>query len=298
MRFLYFGLPLGLEILRRHGWIPRVACLSDGEGLARARKRVAPISGPAGRVLSIPLGEAPLLLKSPDLHSQRVFEILQSARPQAIFVWFWPKRIPSPVLELAPLGAFGVHPSLLPRHRGPDPFFHAIRAGDLESGVSLYRLDAEYDSGPIVEQLSLPIAPDENAGSLARKLDRLGLGLLLWAIERLAAGDPLQGRPQDPAQATFAPLPSDEDLAIDWTRSSEEILRLIRAAYPTPLASAQFGEALVFIRKAIPYTGPMPCAIEVKEAILTPSGVAIRCGEGAIEVIEVERGDGLRLRGA
>ncbi len=147
MRFAYFGLPLGALALASRGVGPVVACIGhpDAPGMARLRATL----GRAGT----------LVLGRPDLDDAGVVPALAASRPDAILSWFWPRCVPARVLALAPRGAFGVHPSLLPRWRGPDPYFWAIRSGDLVTGVTLHRLDERYDTGAVVAQHILRIDP-------------------------------------------------------------------------------------------------------------------------------------------
>jgi methionyl-tRNA formyltransferase len=296
MRLLYLGLPLGAEALRRAGHTPVAACVwhLDAPGLRRLRAR-------AGRAGALVLGR-------PDLGDPAVRSALASLRPDALLSWFWPRRIPAALLALPPRGAYGVHPSLLPRWRGPDPYFWALRAGDAETGVTLHRLEADYDTGAIVAQRRLPIGPDDDAWSLARKLDRPSLALLVEAAERLARGEPLAGTPQDEAAATQAPRPTDDDLAVRWDRPAAEVLRLVRAAAPTPGAGCRIGEREALLVRASASDERGPRALAPGEAFVTRDGaLAVRCGDGAAvrldEVsVEEEGEDGAvaerRLRGA
>ncbi len=106
---------------------------------------------------------------------------VQAADPDLIVSWFWTTRLPEPILRLAP--AVGVHPSLLPRHRGPDPCFWAIDAGDEVTGVTAHRLAAEYDTGDILGRRELRIDPSWNGWTLARALDRPSLSLLREIVQ-------------------------------------------------------------------------------------------------------------------
>jgi methionyl-tRNA formyltransferase len=295
VRFLYFGLPLGAEVLRARGFIPRVACLGHRmPGLRRARRLLAAHDLPTDAAGAL---ERPLVLFKPDLSDATVRHALASARPDVILAWFWPQRIPEAVLALAPRGAFGVHPSLLPRHRGPDPYFHAIRAGDAETGVTLHRLEAAYDTGRIVLQRRLAIRPDDNAWQLARRLDRPSLALLVACAERLAAGDALEGEPQDEARATKAEQPDEQALCIDWGAAAEDVLRLVRAAAPAPMASTLLGDALFFVVRARAFDGALPGGLLPGEAARTPEGVVVVCGQGAVLLVEVEDEAGVRHEG-
>ena len=230
------------------------------------------------------------MLGDPPLDDPRVRRLLASARPEVIVSFFFPRRIPAEVLALAPRGAFGTHPSLLPRWRGPDPYFWALREGDSETGVTLHRLDASYDTGAVIERRRVPISDRDDSWSLARKLDRPALALLLDAMARLAAGEALEGEPQPADGASWAARPTDEELAIDWRRPASEILRLIRAAAPEPGATAAFGERWVELLAATACDEEPPPGLRPSEAWRAAGGWAVRCGEGAIHPTRA-RGD-------
>jgi methionyl-tRNA formyltransferase len=188
------------------------------------------------------------------------------------------------VLALAP--AVGVHPSLLPRHRGPDPYFAAIDAGDEVTGVTAHRLDEEYDTGPTLGQRLLRIDPGWNAWNLARALDRPSLALLREVVRACADGHPPPPVPQDEARATLAPQPGGEELAIVWSWSAERIVRRVRAAAPWPGAWTEIGDTLVFVVRAR-VTRDFPRALEAGEAAVRRDGVAVvRTGDDAIELLE------------
>jgi methionyl-tRNA formyltransferase len=283
-RFAYFGLPLGALALARSGFVPRVVVLghTDTPGARRVRRC---------------LGRRALVLARPDLDDPAVVSALASVRPEAILSWFYPKRLPEGVLRLAARGAFGAHPSLLPRWRGPDPTFWAIYSGDRETGVSLHRLEAEYDTGAVIAHERLTIADDDTAWRLAKRLDRPGLSLMVRCARALAAGDELRGVPQDDALATPAPQPDEQLLSIDWARPADEIVRLVRAAAPYPGASAELGDELVEVLEARPYPRTLPKALEPYDAVWTPSGLVVRAGDRGVSVLCARNDEGELLRG-
>lgn len=267
-------------MLRRAGFEPVALCLGHLD--APGRRRLAK--------------HAPgLLLGKPDLGSPEIVRTLASTEPDVLFSWFWPRRIPPGVLALPKLGAFGVHPSLLPRWRGPDPYFWAVRAGDTETGVTLHRLEAEYDTGEILAQRRLVVRPEENAWQLARRLDRPSLALLVEHARRLAAGETLRGTPQDGSLATSAPRPDEATLTVDWHLSAEELARLVRAAAPAPGASALFEDSLVTLEDARVSSATPPGGLEIGEAWSHDDAVHVRCGVGALEIraVRVEDGSGM-----
>jgi methionyl-tRNA formyltransferase len=190
-----------------------------------------------------------------------------------------------------------VHPSLLPRWRGPDPYFWAIERGDAESGVTLHRLAAAYDTGNVIAQQSLPIAPHDNAWTLAKKLDRPSLALFVQAAQRLAAGEALEGTPQDDTAATHAPQPPEDVLALDFRQPADAVLRRVRALAPWPGALAQLGDAQVVVLRARSFDAKLPKALEPGDAVACAQGVVIRTGTGGVLIERVRDEDGNVLRG-
>lgn len=288
LRLAYLGLPLGAHVLAAHGFAPVVIGTwhTDAIGMRRIRRRLAR----DGRTL---------VLGQPDLARSEVRALIASARPDALLSWFHPRLIPEELLAVAPRGAFGVHPSLLPRWRGPDPYFWAIRAGDLETGVTLHRLAAEYDTGAIIASTPVPIRDDDDAWTLARRLDRPSLSLLVTCAERLARGEELAGTQQDDSLATPAPRPSEEELVIPFDTPALNVVRLVRAAAPFPGATCTIGDTLVSVLRAR-VVANVPRALQPGEAMVRDSEVVVRTlDEGvAIERVRIEEGSEGELRGA
>jgi methionyl-tRNA formyltransferase len=284
VRILYLGLPLGALRLIGAGHLPVAACIGHPE--APGMRRVRRLLG----------GRGVLLLGRPDLDDPEVKRAIASAQPDVLLSWFWPKRIPEDVLALAPRGGYGVHPSLLPRWRGPDPYFWAVRTGDRVTGVTLHRLASDYDTGAILQQRRLRIRATDDSWKLARRLDRPSLELLVDCASRLARGDLPAGRPQDDAEATHAPRPSEDDLAIDWKAPADEVLRLVRAAGPLPGATALIGDHPVEIVRAR-RARSIPRALIPAEACVARAGVVVKAQDDGVLLVEVRTDDGRTLRG-
>lgn len=285
LKIAYFGLPLGAWTLAQAGFLPRVICLGhpDAIGARRVRRR---------------LSSHALILGRPDLADASIARAIASVRPDVILSWFWPKRIPESVLALAPRGAFGAHPSLLPLWRGPDPYFWAIYAGDRETGVSLHRLAAEYDTGAVVAQRRIPIGNDDNAWTLAKKLDRPGLSLLVECARRLSAGEALEGTAQHDEDAIAAPEPDTDTLRIVWQRPVAAILRLVRAAAPEPGATTELDGHEIDVLEAHRLPGGLPAASQAGMALVVPEGVVVAARDGGVVLDRVRTADGEELRGA
>jgi methionyl-tRNA formyltransferase len=179
----------------------------------------------------------------------------------------------------------GVHPSLLPRHRGPDPYFAAIDAGDDVTGVTAHRLDEEYDTGAILARRTLRIDPGWNAWRLAKALDRPSLALLRQVVRAYAEGRPPHAVPQDESAATEAPRPSDEELAVRWSWPAARIERRVRAAAPWPGAWTEIGDAVVVLER-VRVTRDFPRALGPGEAAVRADGVAVvRAADDALELV-------------
>jgi len=266
VRLAFFGLPLAAVLLARDGHELGYAGLVPGIGARRVRTRLA-----AGRTFEMP-----------ELGSERVVAEIRAAKPDLVVSWFWTRPVPPAVLAIAP--AVGVHPSLLPRHRGPDPYFWAIDAGDETTGVTAHRLEEEYDTGPILAQRALRIDPRWDAWKLARALDRPSLALLREVVGAYAVGRPPPAVPQDQALATAAPRPSEEELAVVWSSPAAHIERRVRAAAPWPGLWTEIGDEIVVL-VAVRATRDFPRALAPGEAAVRADGVAVvRAGDGAVEL--------------
>lgn len=154
--------------------------------------------------------------------------LLRELSPDVAIVAAYGKIIPPEALAIPRFGFVNLHPSLLPKYRGPSPISAAIANGDTETGVTLMLLDAEVDHGPILAQERVPLSPTETRSSLERELAELGARLLARTLPDHFAGH-ITLQPQDDAQATTTPLLSREHGRIDWRESAAVIERKVRA---------------------------------------------------------------------
>jgi len=168
----------------------------------------------------------------------------------------YPKILPPPLLRVAPRGGLNVHPSLLPRYRGPSPVFWQVALGETRSGVTIHRLSAGIDEGPILSQVETEIGAEETTGALFLRLARLAAPLVLETVGRLEAG-PLAERAQDQAVASHQRRFRDEDAVIDWSQPAEVLALLVRACNPFPGAQTFLGDGeCVRIWRARAQPGP------------------------------------------
>jgi methionyl-tRNA formyltransferase len=201
------------------------------------------------------------------------------------------------VIRLAPR-AFGVHPSLLPRHRGPDPYFWSLARRDAETGVTAHVLTPRYDDGAILAQRRVKMPPRGNSWQLAKALDRPSLALMREISARYARGESIQAISQDDERSSDAPAPTDEDCELLWEWTVDEVIARVRAAAPDPGAFTGYGDETVVILDA-KRAEQVPKAIEPGEIVKSREGVIIRASDGAIVVLEAKlEGDEKVRRGA
>jgi methionyl-tRNA formyltransferase len=273
VRVVFLGLPLAACLLAADGHEILLAALSrtDTPGRRRLRRTIGP-----DRVVDRPKLDA------------RFVQKVRELAPDLVVSWFWTNKIPVAVPRAAALGGIGVHPSLLPRHRGPDPTTWAILSGDSETGVTCHRLEEEYDTGDVLAQEAIAIDPAWNAWELARALDRPSLRVLRAVCRRFAAGDPPPGIPQDDALATDAPFLDEEAERIVWDAPAAEVLRRIRALAPSPGAFTEIAGATVTVQRAA--IVPAPAVLERPgEAGWLGEAAVVRTRDAAIRLDLVER---------
>jgi methionyl-tRNA formyltransferase len=161
-------------------------------------------------------------------------ERIRSLAPDLLVVVAYGQIIPRSVLAIPRLGAINVHASLLPRWRGAAPIARAILAGDVESGVSIMKMDEQLDHGPILSTASTPIGEHEDAAELSTRLAELGAEALVKTLAHLEGHTP---REQDHSEATMAPKLTKEEGELDWTMDAREIDRRVRGLQPWPGAT-------------------------------------------------------------
>jgi methionyl-tRNA formyltransferase len=190
----------------------------------RGRRVAAPPVAERANALGIPL-EQPESVNEPQAR-----ERIAQARPEAVVVCAFGALIKEPLLSEYEL--LNVHPSLLPRWRGAAPIERAIMAGDEHTGVSIMRLTAGLDSGPVCLTSAEPIDPQDTYGSLATRLQVLGGELLVRTLDLLATGESPAFVEQDEAGITYAEKIGPEDRLLDPSRPASELERIVRALHP------------------------------------------------------------------
>ena len=191
------------------------------------------------------------------------------------------------VLAVPRLGSINIHGSLLPGLRGAAPVQWAIINGLETTGVTIMRMDAGLDSGPMLLRVEEPIIPDESACELAGRLAEIGAEALVEALALLEAGQ-LAEEPQDHAAATYAPKLTRETARLDWTRPAEDVSRWIRGLDDVPGAWSPLGARgpVKLFRPRIEAGSGEPGT--VLEADTHEAGILVACGQGAVRIREVQ----------
>jgi len=236
-----------------------------------------------------PVKEAALRLGLPVYQPERIrrpeaVEYLRALAPDAMVVVGYGQIIPQSIIDIPPIGILNVHASLLPKYRGAGPVQWAVINGETRTGVTIMRIDAGLDTGDMLLKAETEIGPEENAVDLARRLSEMGAGLLLEALEGLAAGKIVPEK-QDSSQATYAPLLKKEDGLIDWRLPAAGIHNRIRGLQPWPGAYTSFRGQTLHIWKARVAAGQ---AAGAAGAILSVKPLVVACGQGALEFEELQ----------
>ena len=192
--------------------------------------------------------------------------------------------LPKPVLEAPRLGCFNIHASLLPRWRGAAPIQRAIQAGDAETGVTIMQMDVGLDTGPMLLTERLPITPATTAGDLHDALADLGAGMIVRALDSLAAGT-LTATPQPEAGVTYAAKLDRAEGRLDWTRPAVDLERTVRAFTPWPGTWFEVNGERIKVLAAEAVAGRQGTA---PGTVLDDAGT-IACANGALRPTRLQR---------
>ncbi len=244
----------------------------------------------AGSAVKSAAAELGLPVEQPEsLRTPAARERLAGHRPDLLVTAAYGLIVPPDVLAVPAAGCINVHASLLPRWRGAAPVQHALLAGDVETGATVMQMDAGVDTGGILLARACPVRPDDTAGSLTRRLARIGAQALGEAMIGIAAGR-IAPRPQDESAATLAPRIRKADALMDWSRDARDLERMVRALDPWPMAFTFAGEERLRILRAEALADadlrpPAPGTVLRAAA----QGIEIQAGAGRLRVLRLQR---------
>ncbi|MHB8718647.1 MAG: methionyl-tRNA formyltransferase [Candidatus Dormibacteria bacterium] len=188
------------------------------------------------------------LLRAWRVNDEHALLDMQALRPAAVVMASFDQIIKGRMLSLPEHGWMNIHPSALPRRRGPEPVYWTIAEGDAVAGITMHRAVPRVDAGPVFAQRTLAVADDDTAGTLTRRLCAIGTEALPGALSRLLGGD--EGDPLSLEGATYAPPVGHRHL--DAARSMAEALRWVRAGVPNMPAWTEIAGRTVYVRRASP----------------------------------------------
>ena len=223
---------------------------------------------------------------------------LAALQPELVAVAAYGQILPKAILDFPRFSCLNVHTSLLPKYRGAAPIQHAILHGDLETGVTIMKMDAGLDTGDILTQEKTPIHAADNSQTLHDRLAQIGANLLVRTIPDFVSGK-IQPRPQPPEGVTHAPKIKKQDGLIDWTQPARAIWNQVRAMAPWPGGFTHLPDQ------------PHPHLLKVWEVEVAENpgevgkvlqadknGIVIGCGDGALRILVLQREGGRRMNAA
>ena len=249
----------------------------------RASGRGRGLKTPPVKTLALELG---LPVMQPEkLRQPEAMEQLRAWAPDLIIVAAFGQILKPDVLNLPPFGCLNVHASLLPRWRGAAPINAAILAGDEETGVTLMKIDAGLDTGPMLAKRSLRLKPNVTAGEAFAELSTLGADLLLATLPDYLAGK-IVPQAQPDQGATYAPMLKKEDGRLDFNDSATALERRVRAMHPWPGAWFEWnGNLLKVLRASAAGTGQRR---ENGSRLIVEGRPAVMCADDVLVLEEVQ----------
>ena len=238
------------------------------------------------------------LIETADVNSPETIAAVREAEPDLIFIVGWSQLVLDEFIGLPRHGVFGMHPTLLPKHRGRAAIPWAILCGLARTGVTLFEItDGTADSGPIVGQVEVPLSPDETATTLYDKITEAHIELVRRFLPQLLDGTAPRVR-QDPRRASVWPKRTPADGIIDWETRAPYLHDWVRAqTRPYPGAFTYLGEDKLVVWRARPVDLEEPAAAGTVVG-LDGEAAVVACGQGGLVLEEVEGVDGLLPVGA
>ena len=284
MRVIFFGtpalaVPSLAETVRRHE-VGAVVCQPD-KPAGRRRRPLSPPVKQWAEAQGLPVHQPAKL-------NDGRFEVwLREQAPDICAIAAYGRLLKQPILDTPPYGFINMHPSLLPRHRGPSPIQTTLLEGDEMTGVTIMRLILEMDAGDIILQEEAPVDLHDTTGTLSERLASLGGRLLGEALDQIEAGT-ATFTPQDDSKATYTTMFTKEAGRIRWEHGARAIHNRVRACHPWPVAFCTLGGETCRIHRTEPreasaagYSPGSVMAVE-KDAIL------VAAGEGTLAIQQLQ----------
>ncbi len=219
-------------------------------------------------------------------------EDLKNLAPDIMVTCAFGQILSQEIIDIAPRGIINVHASLLPKYRGAAPIQYSVINGDEETGVTIMQTEAGIDTGDILSVEKTPIYPDETAGELFERLSEIGAKLIVETLDKIEAGQitPIK---QDETKATHVKMLTRETGKIDWAKSAKEIKNLVRGTNPWPAAHTFLNDKTFKIFAVNALDGEFEG--EIGEVLRADKKLVVKCGQGAVEILEIQAEGGKRM---
>ena len=227
-----------------------------------------------------------------NFRSDEVVEEFRALKPDICAVVAYGRILPQRVLDIPTCGCVNIHASLLPQYRGSAPYQWAVLDGLKETGVSAQHMVLEMDAGDVIDVEKTPIGENDTAGEVLDRLAVLGAKLLSRVLGRAKCGDKCCGVPQCQEDVTFAPMLDKSMCPIDWNKTACQVHNHVRGLHPWPVATMELQgrKFKVHATRVVEGSGKPGEILG-----LTKTGLKIACGEGAVEVIQLQAEGGKRM---
>ena len=242
-------------------------------------------------VKEVALAEGIPVYQPENFRDEEAVQTLAALQPDVIAVVAYGRILPQKVLDIPAKGCVNIHASLLPQYRGSAPYQWAVLDGLKETGVTAQHMAAKMDAGDIIDVAKTPIGENETAGELLDRLAVLGADLLSRTLTKFENGTAV-GTPQDASRVSFAPMLDKSMCPIDWSKPARKVHDQVRGLHPWPVATAQLAGTNFKIHATRVVEGSgAPGQI----LALTKTGLVVACGEGAVEILQLQAEGGKRM---
>ena len=274
-----FALP-ALEALDAHTTVVGVVTQPD-RAIGRGRNVQRGLLAASADRLGLPVVQ-PTTFKDPE-----AVEAVRSFAPEVVVVASYGRILPRAVLEIPSRGSLNLHPSLLPRHRGPSPVAWTILSGDEVTAVTVMEMVSKMDAGPIVSQRRIAVAADDTTESLTRRLAVENSRLLLETLPEWVARS-VTPESQREESATYTHLLTKEMGLIDWSKSAVQLEREVRGFIPWPVSYTDLGGQLRVLAARVRRTTE-PSSHKPGEVVsIGPDGITVQTGQGVLLLEKVQ----------
>ena len=242
-------------------------------------------------VKEVALAEGIPVYQPENFRDEEAVQTLAARQPDVSAVVAYGRILPQKVLDIPKLGCVNIHASLLPQYRGSAPYQWAVLDGLKETGVTAQHMAAKMDAGDIIDVAKTPIGENETAGELLDRLAVLGAELLSRTLTKFQNGTAV-GTPQDESRVSFAPMLDKSMCPIDWSKPARKVHDHVRGLHPWPVATAQLAGTKFKIHDTRVVEG---AGAPGQILALTKTGLVVACGEGAVEISQLQAEGGKRM---